>query len=767
MQSTIRERTPNNLELRVARLPETSRSTRLPTSLLALKELASARLLDLLSSLFTNSDDTLYERADRSRSDADQQMYFESMRMLRLNREAISSAFIHGVESAFRALTEQTSQAAAATTTDFDSLTLVNQEELEISVAIAGIVSKVTSLHSLEIMFLTKRIDHVITGKDVTERINPLGPHVLSESFVKALNSVDVNITIRIILLKLFERCVMERLGELYSLANRQLADAGVLPDLRRVSKPVERHGSPLPRPTGPAAANGRSPDAGATGGGFDFTQISQLLGGVRGVGVPFAAEGGGFVGGGSGGAGGVIGGGTGASVPTHWITTDQLVGTLDFLQAEYPAYDPDAAVAPKAINLGQMLTARAARLGAAPDAAIRQMDEDVVTFVGMLFDYILNDRNLAIPMKALIARLQIPIVKLAIIDKSFFSRPSHPARRLLNELSSAGIGWSSSGERKRDSLYNKIESVVAGVLEEFQTNPEIFARLLEDLTSFVRHDKRRTDSVEQRVRETEQGKAVTYDAKRRAQNVINAKAAGLRLHPVMSRFISDVWSKVLVYACIKHGATSEAWTNCVATLDQVLWAIQPLNDLADVEKRERERSTLVQALREGMAMINLPPDEISDHCSQIDRHLIDISTHDRSYLEASNPKGRIESELEVIPEVVLAPGQDEPATTTSPAMEAAMQRIAEGMWFELEGADRQRIRCKLATILNDGQRFIFVNRKGMKVAERNRAQLGEQLLSGATTALDDNQIFDKALQAVIGNLRHMREQSMPGVPAS
>ncbi len=580
MQSTIRDRNLISTEPRVARLPESGKPLRLPSSLLALKELARSRLSDLLVALFNNTDDTLYERADRSRSDTDQQMYFESMRQLRLNRESISATFLGGVEAAFVALAETSTQ-RPETETDFESLTLVNQEELEISVAIAGIVSKVTSLHSLEIMFLTKRIDHLVTGKPVTERLNPLGPQVLGESFAKALGKVDVNITIRIILLKLFERSVMEKLVDLYSTANKQLADSGVLPDLRRVSKPTARSEPGLPATSAPAKK--RSSDAVPRSGGFDFGQISQLLDASRNQG--------GFVG-----AGGSIASGPqvnhgNSSSPAHWISTDQLLGTLDFLQSEFPAFEPDLTVSPQPINVAQMLAARANRFGAPPNAAIRQMDEDVVAFVGMLFEYILNDRNLAIPMKALIARLQIPVVKLAVIDKTFFSKPSHTARRLLNELSSAGIGWSSSGERKRDSLYNKIEGVVAGVLEMFQTNPEIFARLLEYLTSFVRQDKRRTESVEQRVRETERGKAKTYDAKRRAQDVINAKAAGLRLHPVMSRFISEVWSKVLVYSCIKHGHTSEIWTGHVETLDHLLWAIQPLNQLADVEKTRSQQS--------------------------------------------------------------------------------------------------------------------------------------------------------------------------------
>ena len=444
-----------------------------------------------------------------------------------------------------------------------------------------------------------------------------------------------------------------------------------------------------------------------------------------------------------------------------QWMTTDQLVGALDFLQTEYPAPDIDSGVAPTPLNLGQLLAARATRVGAQPNSALQRVDDDVVTFVGMLFDYILNDRNLAIPMKALIARLQIPIVKLAVLDKSFFSRPSHPARRLLNELSSAGIGWSSSTERKRDALYNKIEAVVAGVLEEFQTNPEIFTRLLEDLTSFVRQDQRRIESVEQRVRETEQGKAKTYDAKRRVQNILNQKASGLRLHPAMGRFISDTWSKVLVYACIKHGPTSEPWNTSVECLDRLLWSIQPLNDMADVERRDHQRKELLTHLVAGMQLINLGSEEITELTTLVERHLREISAHDRAYLEDRNTSSRLELDLAVIPEVVLTSAPKEQDTTgITPDAEALVERLCEGSWLELLDTNAVRLRCKLATILSDGTRFIFVNRKGMKVAERSKVDLARELAAGTATLLDEAEIFDKALQAVIGNLRQMREQS-------
>ena len=82
-------------------------------------------------------------------------------------------------------------------------------------------------------MLLTKRIDHLAKDTTVTERMNPLGPERLSHTFVTAIDELGIDIKVRIILLKLFERFVMERLAPLYNEANQLLAEAGVLTDGR------------------------------------------------------------------------------------------------------------------------------------------------------------------------------------------------------------------------------------------------------------------------------------------------------------------------------------------------------------------------------------------------------------------------------------------------------------------------------------------------------------------------------------------------------
>ena len=387
----------------------------------------------------------------------------------------------------------------------------------------------------------------------------------------------------------------------------------------------------------------------------------------------------------------------------------------------------------------------------------MQQADDDVMNFVGMLFDYILNDRNLAIPMKALIARLQIPIVKVSIIDKSFFEKTSHPARQLLNELSSAGIGWSSTRELKRDALYNKIESVVLRVLNGFSDNPQIFSELVKELREYITTDHKRSVVVEERVKKTEAGKAKTVGAKRAVQKLINQKASGLRLPPEIGRFISEIWSKVLVYLWVKHGTESEPWNAGLNSLDDLLWCVQPLNTIQDLELREGLAPELVSRLDQSMDQIAVSANERHAYLGCIKKHLEQVAKHDRAYLEDDIEPVENES-FQELEEIVLTAPDDSSFETTPPEPKYLDQILAlsEGVWVELEKSPGERIRCKLATIVQPGDLYIFVNRRGMKVAERTRMGLAVDLKRGALTVLHESQVFDRALQAVIGNLRQM-----------
>ena len=490
----------------------------------------------------------------------------------------------------------------------------------------------------------------------------------------------------------------------------------------------------------------------GASSGDSDFTVLQQLLAAQPG-------HGGGQAGGGY--SNSAIGGGQYSGPVGPIITTPELMSVLSAVQSAASVEPIDIDRVPVAIDLRQLVLARAPDVTGAPAGSMGRTDEDTVNLVGMLFDYILNDRNLAIPMKALIGRLQIPMLKVAILDKTFFNRTSHPARQLLNELSSAGIGWSGSAELKRDALYNKIESVVLRVLNNFSDDPEIFGTLVAELRNFVQQDHHRVQIVEQRVKEVEAGRAKTISAKQTVERLVNQKASGLRLPPEIGHFISDTWSRVLVYLCVRHGDEGAEWTDAVQTFDDLLWSVQPLDQLADIEERDRARPHLLDRVEQGMEMLGSSGQEIEETLSGLRDRLTDISTSDRAFLEDDRPHAEA-PELPVMEEIVLTgPGEVEPLETVEPEPEMVREinRLSEGVWVEVTHDDGQKMRCKLAAIVQPGSKYIFVNRRGMKVAERTRMALAVELKRKSITILDESQVFDRALEAVIGNLRQLHRQ--------
>jgi hypothetical protein len=79
--------------------------------------------------------------------------------------------------------------------------------------------------------------------------------------------------------------------------------------------------------------------------------------------------------------------------------------------------------------------------------------------------------------------------------------------------------------------------------------------------------------------------------------------------------------------------------------------------------------------------------------------------------------------------------------------------RFAPGCWFEFK-SDEQPERCKLAAIIKATGKYIFVNRSGVKVAEKTKSGLAVELKRGSIQVLNDGLLFDRALESVIGSLR-------------
>ncbi|MCJ0975386.1 DUF1631 domain-containing protein [Pseudomonas sp. PS1] len=735
----------------------TSPAGRLPVALISVRDKAAQQLRLALQTLFDNADDSLFEIADRATSNAEQNAFFEAMRELRMKRRSIERGFLQQIFESFSRLNQYEIGKPAESEASFESLALVQNDELEESVAVDTMVTKVMNRATQPLSHLTTRMNALVSRK-LEDKSNPLGPQQLCEFFIEACRCLSVDIKVKLIILKLFERYVLTDLDQLYAESNQTLVVAGVLPELQSTPprRPQARTGHAPAGNSAPgthAADSARQADEGYQ---EAFSTLHALLSELRGSALPAR------------------------NVPSDAIpiSSNDLMRLLSHMQTRAPQQIDDFDLQ---AQLEQLLHRVSAKSG--KSRVVGEVDEDVINLVSMLFEFILDDRTLPDSLKALIGRLQIPVLKVAVLDKTFFSRGSHPARRLLNEIASASMGWGDQDEAQRDSLYQKIEQVVSRLLNDFVDDPAIFSELLADFLAFTGDERRRSELLEQRTRDAEEGRAKAEMARQEVEHALNERLLGKTLPEVVVRLLQEAWSKVLLLTCLKYGTQSEQWQAALATMDDLIWSVTPHDDPSSRARLLDVVPSLLKNLREGLVSAAFDPFSTSDFFTQLEAlHVQTLQQFAPKPAEALSPKedststGEQQIEqvedastpamVEVVEEIVLlAPGEsreEEPEVDLEANDDAltAVDNLRVGSWVEFQEDEEHKLRCKLAAIIKPTGKYIFVNRTGMKVLEKTRMGLAIEFRRGAIRLLNDALLFDRALESVIGNLRSLKNNS-------
>lgn len=598
-------------------------------SLQRLQERCKPLLQQLVQTLFDHADDALFELADKAVSNVEQNLYFESMREVRIKRRGIEQALARDLQEAFRCLglgieAENCGPSTAEAPTP-SSLALVDHDELEEMVAIDGMIAKAEKEYGHALVALNARLETLVNGFTVTLKTNPIAPARLCNSFLEATHALELDIKAKLVLFKLFDRHVLKNLGTVFDAANALLVDEGVLPRMRRGARTA------APNSGISAAADSEAEQV--------FEGLQQLLNQARPQHAPLYSSH-------SEQRIGLVAPGLAPALPRDALM--QLLGSIQQQQISWLAQQQGSimrGVAPQQFDVLQVLNQLLQRKLPNHVVSIGQIDDDAINLVSMLFQFIIEDRNLAAPIKGLLARLQIPILKVAMLDKTFFGKGGHPARKLLNEVANASLGWVPTGAVERDPFYTKIESVVERIVSDFNSEVDLFQDVLTDFIAFVEMDRRRATLVEQRTIDAEDGRAKSELARITVQEAIDAKVAGAQLPDAqlpeaVTRLLNDGWSNVLFLICLKEGTDSESWQLGLRTVDDLLESVSPVDTLVDRARLLRMLPTLLKNLRSGLSKIGFNPFEMNQLFADLEQiHLRRLRREDTTSLVAAEPE--------------------------------------------------------------------------------------------------------------------------------
>lgn len=540
------------------------------------RERSLDRLSTSLSAMLDKVEETLWGMAEQSDDRESRDAYYKAKDGFRELKVPIAQQFRLSFMSAFENKSKGVTVNPVEPAIEEDGglqLTLVEDDDLTESLKFGELANRLRGQCEAELISLEQRFAILLGVPSLGDADNPLGPVVVCESFKNACGEMKSGFKVRMVLLKLFEEHVLPDVRTLYHDTNTLLIDHGILPKLRPGARrktvggtgPVTGpraagpHGTPLSG-SGPAGVGAHSD---APHGEQDFFSMLQ---GLLSMNVSTAGL-----------DTGALAHAESAALPgapaAATMTGAELIGSLTRMQRGDNSFggSPVFNAAMLSSGAGNILRElKSTALG----GGFGQVDTMTLDIVALLFDQIFDDRNIPSALKALIGRLQIPVLKVAVLDKKFFSKKNHPARRLLDVLGDFGLGL---GEDFNPSapLYVRLDGIVQRLLDDFDDNVDIFEKMLEELQVVITEESKRAEEEAgksaKRIADTER----LAIARVLAQNEIKQRAEEKRLPQAIQDFLASHWMKLLLLTYARGGKESAAWKSALETMDVLIWSVE------------------------------------------------------------------------------------------------------------------------------------------------------------------------------------------------
>src|ERR1044071_666696 len=135
----------------------------------ALDEMAASVLSEQLREMFEKADDILFDSAEKARNGSEQQLYYDTMRTVRIQRAKIMTSFRASLHEALLRIASEDDSLSETGSLDATKMALMDRETVEELIAVRNMENKASALHSHELVELQRRLARLA-------RLNPGGP---------------------------------------------------------------------------------------------------------------------------------------------------------------------------------------------------------------------------------------------------------------------------------------------------------------------------------------------------------------------------------------------------------------------------------------------------------------------------------------------------------------------------------------------------------------------------------------------------------------
>ncbi len=601
-------------------------------------------------------------------------------------------------------------------------LSLVDDQDFEATLTLDKATARLRYNCAEELLALDTRVATLLNRQEIPENFNPLGPRVLCESLLQGIENVSKEQNLQVVLLNQFDLVLTTELARIYQSINHYLADHGILPDFK----------------LGMKAHPGRKQHAGTledkNEAESDMLSLFEQMARGR--------------------AGGSYSGN--ASSASSAIAAFNILESLAALQNgamplpgggmfEFPALEGNTIQ-----NVLRSLQQNPAMQAANP------LDVVMVDAVAMLFDVLFDEETIPDRLKAQIARLQIPVLKAAMMDRNFFSLRHHPVRRVLDAIAvlSVRIPATEAGNERLEA----ISKVVTHVVDNFVQDMEVFEAAAQELEAM---DQTLENTVEAEI----QPDIHKFQQEERAEvalivahDFINRCVDEQPIPPSIIEFLRKDWAALLTSEYTQEGENGAHFNSHVETMRELVWSVQPKKDMDARLMLVRILPGLLKRLREGMTQqaVNAERTEkffadlVVLHANAVRPNAQTIPLPETEEAEA------VEKEAQA--QTAEQQAQPEAAVEEVPELEdeftARVRELVKGDWVEFHYPDRTFRWMRLGWYGGIKGTYLFSDQDGMNSFSISLQRLAEKLRVGEAVVVERKSITESAFSKLMGLFR-------------
>ncbi|XHS78913.1 DUF1631 family protein [Burkholderiaceae bacterium UC74_6] len=427
--------------------------------------------------------------------------------------------------------------------------------------------------------------------------------------------------------------------GPQQSIASAQATE--VLAQLQRVLQrhvpgfggvaPVTGSGGPSSRsPSGPATGQGGH---GSQGGRAFAATALQPMPGVGGGAMPaYGAH---------------VGGAATATSSPQAIASPRLAAAIrhaqDVLQKR-PEAQIDVMInvheAPKA--LAEIQSRNHAVKQVLKQAADSPGERATIEIVAMMFQSLLTEDRLPTSVRVWFARLQMPVLRVAVSEPDFFATIDHPARQLIDRMGACVMGFSASSNADgsvNEGLEREIKRVVQVVEAYPDTGRRVFATVLNEFEKFLTQYFEKENQASMKgvslAQQIEQRETLAIQYTIELRKMLNE----VPVQDGVREFLFQVWADVLAVTAMRKGGQDDETKAMKRAAADLIWSASAKVSRDERAEVIRRLPPLLKTLRDGMGHAGLSSQKQDDQIRELNNALAAAFTAKT----ASIPRERLE----------------------------------------------------------------------------------------------------------------------------